>query len=314
MAKDYTAQKLAESVKRRASMPTSQSLFEVSDLVAFMGEEIQSTIAPEMSAVREEYFIHIEDVPIVTTQESYVIPNRAMGNALRDIDLLDPSGNEINLPRLDPTILKTNPSQTSNRLFGFYVQNEKVFIFPNADSFGGYFVRFRFKRRTSDLVTKTESPQIAAINTALKQITVSVTPSGWTTATEFDFIANVSPFVSKGDDRTISAIGGNVLTFDATLPTDLAVGDWVAEANFSPVPQIPYIAFNWLSQLTVVRALEALGDNKGLENAYKAEARMRNEFIKIITPRTQGSPQKINNRNGIFDWATGFGTRRGRTY
>ena len=126
MAKDFSAQALADQVKRRASIPTSQSLFEVSDLVQFLSEEAQSTIAPKIQAVREEYYVHIEDTPIVTTQSQYAIPARAMGNALRDLDLLDPSGNEINLPRLSPEILKTNPAQTSNRLFGFYLQNEKA--------------------------------------------------------------------------------------------------------------------------------------------------------------------------------------------
>lgn len=314
MPKDYTAQALAASVKRRSSMPTSQSLFEVPDLIAFMSEEIQSTVVPEITSVREEYYVHIEDVPVVTTQKSYVIPSRAVGNALRDISLLDPSGNEINLPRLDPTILKTNPAQTSNRLFGFYLQNEKAFIFPNTDSFTGYSIRFRYKRIPNDLVQKSTSSQVTAINTSLNEVTVSSAPAAWTTATLFDFISNTPPFVSKGDDRSITGIAANVLTFTNTLPTDLAVGDWVNEAHFSTVPQIPYIGFNWLSQLSVVRALEALGDNKGLDNAYKAETRLRNEFIKNITPRTEGSPQKINNRNGIFDWSTGFGTRRGRTY
>jgi len=314
MAKDFTAQALALQLKRRGSMPTSQSLFQVSDLIQFMSEEVQSTIAPKMTAVREEYFVHIEDVPIVTTQESYALPTRAMGNALRDYCLLDSAGSEINLPRLVPEVLKTNPAQTSNRLFGAYLQNEKLFIFPNTDGFPGYSVRFRYMRRPSDLVEKSSASQITAINPTLNEVTVSSAVSTWTTATEFDFIGNASPFVSKGDDRTINSLVTNVLTFDNTLPTDLAIGDWVVEAMFSPVPQIPYQAFNWLAQLGVIRSMDALTDEKSLKNAYTAADRMEADFIKLITPRVQGSVQRINNRNGIFDWSSGFGTRRGGTY
>lgn len=311
---DHSAQALAQSVKRRASMPTSQSLFEIADLIAFMSEEVQSTVAPTINSVREEYYVHIQDVPIVTTQKEYPIPYRAMGNALRDVVLIDSAGNEINLPRLAPEILKANPVQTSNRLFGFYLQNEKVSVFPNTDGYSGYSVRFRYKRVPSQLTEKSSAGVITAINPSTQEVTVSAVPATWTAATIFDFVGNAPPFVSKSDDQAVSGIITNVLTFVNTLPTDLALGDWVAEASFSPVPQIPYFGFNWLAQLGVVRALESLGDNKGLDNAYKASDRMKNDFVKNLTPRTQGSPQKINNRNGIFDWAVGFGSRRGGTY
>ena len=97
MAKDFSAQALADQVKRRASMPTSQNLYGISDLIQFMGEEVQSTIAPTIQAVREEYYVHIEDTTIVATQDSYSIPSRAMGNALRDVNIVDANDNEINL-------------------------------------------------------------------------------------------------------------------------------------------------------------------------------------------------------------------------
>ena len=314
MAKDFTAQALALQVKRRGSMPTSQSLFGVSDLVQFMSEEVQSTIAPMITTVREEFYVHIEDVPIVTTQTAYVIPTRGMGNALRDYCLLDSAGNEINLPRLSPEVLKSSVAQGSGRLFGAYFQNEKLVVYPNTDGFSGYSIRFRYLRQPSDLVEKSSASQIIAINPTLKEITVSSAVSTWTTATEFDFIANTSPFVSKGDDRTINSLVTNVLTFDNDLPTDLALGDWVVEAMFSPIPQIPYQGFNWLAQLGVIRSMDALTDEQSLKNAYLAADRMKGDFITMITPRAQGSVQRINNRTGIFTWTGGLGSRRGGTY
>jgi hypothetical protein len=310
MAKDYTASELVNSVKRRISMPTSQQLFETADIIAFMSEEIQSTIAPEISAVQEEFFVHIQDIDMVTTQNKYTIPRRGMGNALRDVSLLDTAGQEVELPRLSLEVIKNNPARTNNRLFGFYPENNKVVIFPDTIPANNYQLRVRYKRIPSDLVTRSMAAQITAINTSLNEVTVSSTPSTWSTSTLFDFISNESPFISHADEQPVSSIVANVLTFTGSLPANLQVGDWVVEANFSPVPQIPYIGFTWLAQLGAVRSVEALTDKPGLDNAYKAEARFRNEFIKMITPRVEGSPEKINNQNGIFDWTSGFGSRR----
>jgi len=311
MPKDFSAQHLVEDLKLRVSMPTTQPLYSTAQLVQLMSNELQDTIVPAITSAREDYFVQIVDVPIDVTTNRYRIPTRAIGGGLRDVVLLDASEQEVELPRLTYDAIKNNPARTNNRLFGFYIENDSVVLFPeDLANVAGYQLRFRIERLPGDLVLKSEASTIIAINPTLQQVTVSSAPSSWTTSTKFDFIHNEPLFISLGDDYSINSIVTNVLTFDDPLPTDLALGMWVVETRFSPVPQIPYNAFGWLAQLGGVKALEGLTDPKGLDNAYAAATRLENKFIKTLTPRVKGSTLKVNNRNGILDWSSGFGSRR----
>ena len=75
-------------------------------------------------------------------------------------------------------------------------------------------------------------------------------------------------FQSLGDDLAITAMpDSSSLTFTETLPTDLAVGDYVALAGKSPIAQIPYEAHHLLAQLGAIKVNEALGDMQGMQMA-----------------------------------------------
>ncbi len=87
-------------------------------------------------------------------------------------------------------------------------------------------------------------------------------------------------------------IAGADITF-ASLPTDLAVGDWIALAEYSPIPQVPFEFLPVLAQMTVIKALEANGDNEGVGRAKKDLEVLQANAIQLITPRNHGEPKRI---------------------
>jgi hypothetical protein len=70
----------------------------------------------------------------------------------------------------------------------------------------------------------------------------------------------------------------------------------------SPIPQIPYEAFRILAQYTGAKLLEATGDKGNGKIARDIADEMLKGFLKTITPRVESSPQKVNARNGIFQY------------
>lgn len=299
---NFTTDELINAVKDIITVPTSQGLFLPANFVRLMNLELHKKLVPAMKAAREDYFIRTSDSTLVAAQETYRIPTRAVGGALRDIQYLDSGGAPADFPRLEWEFLKSNPIMSGDRYFGYIFKGHEVMMRPVPSTVSGEKIRFVYERRPNNLVLAAAAGLITAINTGTRVVTVSNRPSTWTTATIFDVIAATPMFEPIADDQAITALSGNDLTF-SSLPTGLAVGQWVCEAGFSPVPQLPYEGALVLAELAAVKALGAIKDAPGLKEA-KAQAKDDLDyFIRLITPRNPGTPQKIVNRSGILDYS-----------
>lgn len=298
---DYTTDALVSSIKRRITVPTSQQFFLPINIVQFANDEMHSTIIPAIVSVREEYFVKKVDFAIVSGSNEFQVPYRSTGGMMRDVVLVDSSNNEVAMPRLQPESTKSDSSLSNVRLSGFMLRDDKVVLYPGADTFTQNTLRIYYMRRPNNLTTVSNSGKITNINPATNQVTVDSAPTTWTTATTFDFIKGSPIFSSAGDDYAITVLAGNVLTF-SSLPDDIEVGDWVCESTMTPIAQIPYEGHHLLAQYTAGRMLEAQGDKPNAERILAVADRMMEGFLKIITPRTEATLKKINNRSGIFSY------------
>lgn len=305
MSIDYTSDALVESVKRRGLIPNSQQLYTNSEMCKILTEELHSCILPMLMSMNEDYFVYDYDQNFTVGVNTYNIPQRAVGVKVRDVVLLNSNNQEVSLPRLDPDFIKkqwvsTNFSPWYNSR-GFYFKNNKVYIYPDVSNYSSFSLRIKYYRRPNNIVPTTECGRITAIDTGTNVVTLTRLPSTWTTATTFDIIQGRPPFDSLDDDATITAYDSNNKTITlTTLPTDMIVGDWVAEANCSPIAQLPYEVFNILEQRAVVKVLEGLGDTQGLKQAAEVYTDMIDKFQKLITPRADGSPKRIRRSSVLF--------------
>jgi len=311
MAIDYTTTALIASVKRRASVPTSQSLFESTDFNSILTDEMQSIIVPLIMAEQQDFFIHSKDLAIDGSTREFDIPTRAVGMKVKDVGFYRTSSNNFDSrPRLNISDFGDPQGDMVKSLGGFYLQGNKI-VFSDAPTNTGDKLRVYYYRRPNNLIAENKAAKIASIDTGTKTLTFGSRPTAWTTSTTFDLIKGTPGFHSLADDATVSAIDTLTLTFTDDLPTGLAVGDWVGESGESPVAQIPYSAQPLLSQLGSVKILEALGDLKGMQMAQEKYQMLVQNFVRTISKRVDNSPKKIINRNGIF---SGVRRRHFRNY
>jgi len=305
MAVDYTTTGLISKLKRFGSVPTSQALFLAADFIALMNDELMNTVLPLIQRAKEEFFITSTDTAIVAGTSAYTIPSRAAGSQLRDIVIVDESGNEASIPNLGPSGIKNQGGFLTNDNFGFYLKDNKVVLFP-APTVTGRYIRFKYVRRPNQLVAVSAAGLVSSFNSGARTITLSAVPTGFTTSKVYDIISNVPPFVSLGDDLAVTSIVGNVVTMTAALPSGLAAGMYLCEASESPIAQVPPEAHALISQLGAVKALEAM-DDKNLKTAKAKADQMLSDFLDLISPRVDGSGEKVVNRGGIFDASSGAG-------
>lgn len=305
MSIDYSVNALLESVKQRSMNASNQNLLTDSDIIRIASEELQGTVLPYIESVKGEYFVTTQDLPFVNGQSRYTIPQRATGTKLRDVCLVTNQNTEVLLNYINPEDMKSS-WQYAPYQFGFYPQDDEiVIVLGNLAGSGNYsYIRMFYFRRPNTLCATGSSGnagQVLSFDPTAKTITLDFAPTTWTTSTQFDIINSMPPFQSRVDNASITNIAGFVLTFTDALPTGLSVGDWVSEANFSPIPQIPVECHRLLEALTAARILQYTGDPAFSVMQSLADS-MKRDLMTILSPRVEGSPRKIPIRNRLWGW------------
>jgi hypothetical protein len=174
-----------------------------------------------------------------------------------------------------------------NGVPGFYLANNQIIPVP-AQSVG--VIRLWFYQRPNNLVVQSAASQISAI--VGTTVTVGVVPTTFTTGTTVDFIKDQPFFECRAIDQSIVSATTTTITF-STLPTSLVVGDWVALAGQTPVPQIPVEFRPLLVQRCVVKYYEIQGYLDKMAAAQKKLEEMEKDLFAIINPRVREEPKII---------------------
>jgi hypothetical protein len=240
-------------------------------------------------AAREEFFVTSMDYTITANQAAYVLPTRALNGVLREVKLIRGT-KVIDLERIDVEDVTDTTSGTPN---SFYVEGSNLVLYPTPSSTADT-LRIYYFIRPSKLVTNAECAVITAIDTATNTLTVSP-PTGWTTADTFDLVKGSAHFDILGMDLAAGTVGASSIVFSATLPTTLAVGDYVSLAGETCFPMLPPEGHVALVQAAVTAALESMGDPSAAVSAQKAAALM-GSFQSILKTRIQGAPKALGRR------------------
>lgn len=302
---DFTTTALLPTLRLLPLMPSVQALFTDANLLSVMNMELKSKIIPMIDNQAEEYFIYYKDVTYDNSVRTYVLPSRTMSNKLKSVCFVDSTGQEVLLNRLRP--VETNAqvdvrgSTLSPFKVGFFMKNNNIVIYINSIQGVANFptLRFKYCRQPNNLVLSSACAQVSSINGTA--ITVTNVPSTFSTSVTYDMISNVPMFEAWQDDVVCTNITSLVMTF-SSVPTSLAVGDWICLSGQSPIPQIPYSGwFDLLLQLSCAKCLEIHGDTMGFNVAMSQAKDMRDYCISMITPRVDDNPIKLSSTDSVWD-------------
>ena len=285
-------------------MPLSQVTVTEQDILRYADEELQTNIVPLMLGIREEYFVNFKDFSI-SPDRQYEIPQRAIGLKLKDVTARDSSGSEISLAQyaLEDSHDNYSNYDLETNSYSFTLINNKVQTIGNFSS--NVTVRLYYFERPNQLVLSSAAAKIETIDRTNNFITVSTLPSTFTVGAKVDLVKNQPGYETLLPDATISNIGGTQVDFSSStsIPDDLQVGDWLTLSEQAPVIQVPRDMYPLLSQLVVVRILEALND-PGLTGAIRNMEAMRANLLDLLSPRVEGENKKILNRNNPLSYLT----------
>ena len=304
MAVVYTTKKIVESVKRRAGVPTNQSLYTDTDVLAFINEAMYGDIIPIILAEREDYLIDSVTMDIEANKNKYPIPFNAIGGKLRSIETIQNNDNDTFsiVPQIQIEQLGQPFSSGSGSSRVFYFEANNVVLFPTPKNTDGSIkLRLKYFRRPNELVVSTQGALVNGIDLATNTLSLSNVPSSWIVGDTIDIVKGRPPFTVVSAGISIVSIAGNDVQFSAGELDDVVLQDTLALEGFSIVPNISMPeAHSLMEQAGVIRLLEGVDDGNGLRTAVELYSNQKDSFRKLITPRADSSSKKIVSTNDFL--------------
>jgi len=307
-ANRYTTTEFLASIRRKGHIPPSQTPFQDADLLSLADDELCTAILRQVRTAREGFYkTYVDLAPSVNGY--YDIPTRAVGIALDDIQLV--TGTQI-FP-----VCRTESNEQFSTItsptgyYSFELINDQILAKPNPTT---GVVRLWHMRRPNKLVPVASASQVTAINQGTGVLTFASLPTSFLISSAFDCIADQPHFRWKFIDFVPTGISSTTLTF-ANLPTDtygnalIQVGDWVALAGQSPIPQLPVEFIPLLVQRTIVKYYEIQNYKDKIPVAQKKLEDMEKDVFELINPRVSNQPKRIVPDCGVIG-----GFRRSRAY
>lgn len=286
---DYTSVSLLADAKLYGAVPGQQPAFTDTQILGIMTDELRTTIAPFMMQFREEYFVVSTDFTITNSTTEFSIPTRAVAGGLRDLKLVNGDDTESDVPIL-------NMEYQQSHYYGFYLQGNKVKLIQPAN-YTTFTLRMYYFVRQPTLVETTDCAKVATVGDTT--FTVDSIPAAMTSGQNVDIVQAVPPFNLLS--QKISATWTGTTVTPSTMPTGLAIGDYMCNVEESPIPLIPVELRPLLVQSTVMRFNEILADSKGLKQSTEKFNTLKQSLTDLLSPRVSGELKTINNYDNFLD-------------
>ncbi len=302
----YDTEALISNIKRRCAVPTSQLTYLPQAFTDLATDEMQGVCVPVIMSAREEFFLDFVDVAVSGSEIE--IPVQAAGDKLRTVAIVSQASPLVlvNLPRLNLDVVAGVGFTNYVTLAGFYVQGNKLMLYPTNSVPQNTTIRLYFYRRTLALAAPSTYGQVVAIDSGTSTIQLSFLPSSWAAGTVLNSISNISPFRATNEEITIVSTSSPSIIVDTV--EGVAVGDYISLQGYSAIPQILIEGHAWLAQRTAIKVLEGLGATEKMKTASAMADVLQSNLMTYISQRVDGSVKKIVNPNGGL---RNLGGRRG---
>lgn len=297
MAWDWTTAGLLEDIRQKAYLPDAHPSFTDTILLNMADRELRDTIMPHILDRREDYYVVYHDFAITANQQRYRLPSRAHFGLLRDASILASDGRltaDLKLASVEQVEYFAAITSDATGIGLYALEGDTVVLLPTPSTTDGSTLRLRYYRRPSKL-TAAASGHCVAITAINGNVLTLGASHGFTTSSVCDLVQANPGFDVLDFDQTLSATASTTVTWPTTVPSDLAVGDYVCIANETPVPQVPAEFHSVLAQAVACKVLEQLRDDR-LGAAVTKLGRDLEAAAGGITPRNHGAARKIVNR------------------
>lgn len=269
---------IVQLCSKLAALSSNQAGLSTSDFLNF-SNLVMMALTAEILGAREEFLIYQDTIALTAKTATVRIPYRAINGLVRHVWFEDGTGSRQRLYGVDIESIEDYTSSAVGIPDRFYVLGNTLVLLPTPIASGNLLIAYPF--RPNQLVDSTTTQTVASV--ATNSITVSNVPSNFISGIPYDIIDHTSGNGIIYYDQ-IGSITGSTITFANPIPLS-QVGNFIAQANQSPVPMLPEEAHPLLLENTVMRVEMVRGNT----------ARIKNSSV-IVTDARKALEALLNNR------------------
>lgn len=303
----FLVEDLITSVKDRSFAPISQSTFQDADILRILNEEQSLRLVSKIKRQREDFFFSRKSVALVANKDHYLIPKRAVGNALEAIFVVDTQNQKRLLTRREISRI-AEYSTSAGDSAEFYFEGDQIVLMHPPASSGGTLL-FVFSRRPNKLIATDSCAQITGVSSLAGVTTFTVDTdltASWSIGDMVDCLRRDSPFTLWADEIAVTGITSTTIAVATSDVADVdgsiepGADDYICPSGYSNIPMFPEEFHPVLAEMGVCRMLRSMGDlNKW--QASKAELKeMMDEALSLIKNRAESSPQRPSRKHGLL--------------
>lgn len=305
---DYSVDTLVTKMRRAGKIPQHESTGVAAALLEKLNDEQRLYLTRLLQSTREQYRQATYDITTTAGLQRYAIPARAVAAGVVSVAKIEASGSRTPLNFFADYRLHETNNPTAGDC---YLEGNELVLYSDP---GVITIRITYNRRLSELVLSTSARAITIISN--KTVTIAAAPSTFTSRTTMDLVKATPHFDTYGIDLACSSIGSSAttITFTNTLPTSLAVGDYVCLPGETPVCNAPWELHDVLVHKAAYTWLAERGDNRAGSVAKvlwgekdDGSDGMEAEALSLLTPRVETNSKPLINFN-----APGWSRWRGR--
>lgn len=269
---DYTATGILNRIRDLSYAGNSIRDWDDTKILRLVNAEVYEYLVPMILTARKNHFDTYKDQALVASQAGYYLPTDASAMKVRAVLLVDSAGNAY--APLQERELEDFVGFGSSFLTGtlpagipqvYCFQGNQLLLFPTpSGSPAGLSLRIHYARRPSALVTNASCVQITALpgGSTVTVASGSIPSSGYSNTSAVDVVQN-NPGFDLLLSSTISSQTATSIVFGATVPSTVAIGDWVCVSGTAPVitGSIPEMAIGCLLKKCVLEILSGKADD-----------------------------------------------------
>lgn len=301
---DYTVDTLVTKTRRAGKLPAHDQAGTAAALLEKLNDEQRLYLTRLLSSTREQYRQAYYDVTTTAGLKRYPIPTRAVAAGIVQVAKINTDGTRTPLNFFADFRVQESNNPTAGDC---YLEGNELVLYADPSAIT---LRITYNRRLAELVLLASARAITAINTGTKTVTIAAAPSTFTGRTTMDLVKGTPHFDTYGIDLACASIGasGVSVIFTATLPTSLAVGDYVCIPGETPVCNAPWelhdvlvhkAAYSWLSERGDQRAA-SVGNllwGAGGNSDEPKPGSMQADALSLLTPRVETNSKPLINFN-----------------
>jgi len=313
------AEDFITSVKLRAMVPISQQTFTEANVLQVASEELVTRMVPLIMSVREKFFLSYKRTAITASKSRYTIAERAIGNALQTVWILDTSNRRLRcVYQTDVNELTTSPGDTGSEVSQILLQGDEIVLLPTPASAFGYVEQWYYSR-PNQLVLSSSCAKITAVASVGGTTTFTVNTDltgSLSVGSKIDIVSGKSPYLLWAEDATITAITSTSIAVattdvvDEVSAVEPVANDYICPAKQSNIPNIPEEFHPVLAQSVAYTLLKSLGMAQKAAQAKADYDELAANVLKLVGNRVESGVKPVFNPSGIHS-AIGSGLPTG---